>query len=69
MNIQEYKDSSKINDNKYCTSKKYSDLSLKYITLKEYDISSEFYNKLSIKIIPNEQMLNADVRVTIKEKS
>ena len=69
MNIQEYKDSSKINDNKYFISKKYSDLTLKYTTLKEYDISSEFCNNLSIEIIPDEQMLNADVRVTIKEKS
>ena len=69
MNIQEYKDSSKINDNKYFISKKYSDLTLKYTTLKEYDISSEFCNNLSIEIIPDEQMLNADVRVTINEKS
>ena len=69
MNIQEYKDSSKINDNKYFISKKYSDLTLRYTTLKEYDISSEFCNNLSIEIIPDEQMLNADVRVTIKEKS
>ena len=58
MNIQEYKDSSKINDNKYLISKKYSDLTLKYTTLKEYDISSEFCNNLSIEIIPDEQMLN-----------
>ena len=69
MNIQEYKDSSKINDNKFYISKKYSDLTLRYTTLKEYDISSEFCNNLSIEIIPDEQMLNADVRVTIKEKS
>jgi len=69
MNIQEYKDSSKITDNKYFISKKYSNLTLKYTTLKEYDISSEFCNNLSIEIIPNEQMLNANVMVTIKEKS
>ena len=69
MNIQEYKDSSKLNDNKYFISKKYSDLTLKYNILKEYDISSEFCDNLSIEIIPNEQILNADVRVIIKEKS
>ena len=68
MNIQEYKDSSKINENKFIISKKYSDLTLKFISLKEYEISSELCNYLLIEIMPNEQMLNVDIKATIKEK-
>ena len=68
INIQEYQDSSKLNDNKYSLPKTYSDLTLKYSSSIEYIISSELCNYLSIEIIPNEPIINVEVKVTIKEK-